>query len=81
MNLPNKITITRICLSVLLLVMLLLPWSQLGVEFPVYQVATITVNLKYIIAGIIFLIAFLLSKFVTKKFKIDWGVVVWNMLY
>lgn len=57
MNLPNKITMTRIVLSVLLLVMLLMPWYSLGVEFPVYQVATITVNLKYIIAGIIFLIA------------------------
>ena len=57
MNLPNRITMARIVLSVLLLVMLLMPWFSLGVEFPVYQVATITVNLKYIIAGIIFLIA------------------------
>lgn len=57
MNLPNKITMARICLSVLLLVMLLMPWHQLGVVFPVYQVANINVNLKYIIAGIIFLIA------------------------
>ena len=47
----------RIFLSILLLVMLLMPWYSLGVEFPVYQVATLTVNLKYIIAGIIFLIA------------------------
>lgn len=57
MNLPNKITMARIFLSILLLVMLLVPWYSLGAEFPVYQVATITVNLKYIIAGIIFLIA------------------------
>lgn len=57
MNLPNKITMARIFLSILLLVMILVPWYSLGVEFPVYQVATITVNLKYIIAGIIFLIA------------------------
>lgn len=57
MNLPNRITMARIFLSVLLLVMLLVPWYSLGVEFPVYQVATLTVNLKYIIAGIIFLIA------------------------
>ena len=57
MNLPNRITMARIVLSVLLLVMLLMPWYSLGVEFPVYQVATITVNLKYVIAGIIFLIA------------------------
>ena len=57
MNLPNRITMARIFLSILLLVMLLVPWYSLGVEFPVYQVATLTVNLKYIIAGIIFLIA------------------------
>ena len=62
MNLPNKITITRICLSVLLLLLLLLPWSQLGVEFPVYQVVNINVNLKYIIAGTLFLIASLTDK-------------------
>ena len=53
MNLPNRITMARIFLSILLLVMLLMPWYSLGVEFPVYQVATLTVNLKYIIAGII----------------------------
>lgn len=57
MNLPNKITMARIFLSILLLVMLLMPWYSLGVEFPVYQVATVNVNLKYILAGIIFLIA------------------------
>ena len=57
MNLPDRITMARIFLSILLLVMLLMPWYSLGVEFPVYQVATLTVNLKYIIAGIIFLIA------------------------
>ena len=57
MNLPNKITMARICLSVLLLVMLLKPWHQLGVVFPVYQVSNVNVNLKYFIGGIIFLIA------------------------
>lgn len=57
MNLPNKITMARIILSILLLVMLLMPWYQLGVEFPVYIVGNVSVNLKYIIAGIIFLVA------------------------
>ena len=56
-NLPNKITMIRIFLSVLLLVMLLMPWYSLGVEFPVYQVGSTTISLKYILAGIIFLIA------------------------
>lgn len=57
MNLPNKITMGRIVLSVMLLVMLLVPWYSLGINWPVYAVGSINVSLKYIIAGIIFLIA------------------------
>ena len=58
MNLPNKITITRILLSVILLVFLMIPWHQLGVKFPTFTVAgKIVVDIKYIIAGVIFMIA------------------------
>lgn len=57
MNLPNKITITRIILSILLLIMLVIPWYSLGVEFPIYLFEGITINIKYIIAGIVFVIA------------------------
>lgn len=57
MNLPNKITLARIVLSVLLLVILLIPWYSLGFYFPVYLVGNTTVSLKYILAGIIFMIA------------------------
>lgn len=56
MNLPNKITIARIILSIALLVMLLIPWYSLGFEWPVYLIGNVSVNLKYIIAGILFLI-------------------------
>ena len=57
MNLPNKITNTRIVLAVALLVLLLIPWYNLGVEFPVYNVGNVLIDIKYVIAGIIFLIA------------------------
>ena len=58
MNLPNKITITRIVLSVFLLVFLMVPWDQLGITFKTFTVAgKIIVDLKYIIAGVIFLVA------------------------
>ncbi len=58
MNLPNKITMGRIFLSVILLVILIFPWDLVGVTFPEYiWFGSITVNLKYIICGIIFLIA------------------------
>ena len=58
MNLPNKITITRIITAIIILVMLMIPWHNMGVTFPTYLIAgKITINLKYIIAGILFIIA------------------------
>ena len=57
MNLPNKITVARIFVSVAVLVMLLFPWSQVGVEFPVYTIdGNIIVDLKIIIAGVLFVL-------------------------
>lgn len=57
MNLPNKITMGRIILSILLIVLMLMPWYQLGVNFPIYSIGSIDINMKYIWAGIIFLVA------------------------
>lgn len=58
MNLPNKITIGRIFLAIIILVMLMIPWYDLGVTIPTYLVAgKIVLDLKYIIAGILFIIA------------------------
>ncbi len=57
MNLPNKITIIRIILSVLILVIMMIPWYSLGIEWPEYSVGNITVNIKYLVVGILFLIA------------------------
>ena len=58
MNLPNKITVARIVLSVILLIFLMVPWDQMGISFPSFTVAgKIVMDLKYIIAGIVFMIA------------------------
>lgn len=57
MNLPNKITVGRMVISVAVLILLLLPWSQLGINFPVYSInGNILVNLKILIAGGLFII-------------------------
>lgn len=58
MNLPNKITLARIFLAVLILVLLVVPWHDLGIEFPTYVIqGKIIVDLKYIIAGVLFVVA------------------------
>ena len=58
MNLPNKITMFRIFLAIALLVLLIFPFDLCHVEFPTYIVfGRITMNLKYLIGGGIFLVA------------------------
>ena len=58
MNLPNKITMVRIFLSMALLVLLMFPFDLVGVKFPTFVLfGSIKVNIMYIIAGVIFLVA------------------------
>ena len=58
MNLPNKITVARIILAILIMVLLIVPWYELGLVFPTFQVGgRIVVDVKYIIAGILIIAA------------------------
>ncbi len=58
MNLPNKITISRIILSVITLLLLIVPWYQLGITSKTFLVAgKIVVDTKYLVAGVFFIIA------------------------
>ncbi len=58
MNLPNKLTLGRIIVAILILVMLIVPWYSLGMSFPTYMIdGRIVVDLKYIIAGVLFVLA------------------------
>ena len=58
MNLPNKITVSRIILAIAILVLLIFPWYQVGIEFPKYIIAKdIIVDLKYLIAAGLFILA------------------------
>ena len=57
MNLPNKITVARIFVAVAVLVMLLFPWEEIGVNFPIYTIdGNIIVSLKMLIAGGLFVL-------------------------
>ena len=58
MNLANKITVSRIFLSIIILIVLLFPWHQVSIEMPTYIIrGNIIIELKYIIAGVLFVIA------------------------
>ena len=74
MNVPNKITICRIILSVLLLVAMIFPIERFGLSFPEIQVsATLIIDSKYLICGIIFLVASLtdfLDGYLARKYNL-----------
>lgn len=58
MNLPNKITMGRLVTAILILILLIFPWDQVGCSFPLFAINTnIKVNPKYIIAGVLFVLA------------------------
>ena len=82
MNLANKITMSRIILSIVIMILLLFPFEGLGLEFPSYVVGgNIYVELKYIIAGVLFIIASLtdfLDGYVARKYDMvtDFGKMV-----
>lgn len=82
MNLPNKLTIARIIIAILIIVILLggsYTVSLFGFEIPkLFINETIVVDLKYIIAGILFLIASLtdfLDGYIARKYNLvtDFG--------
>ncbi len=58
MNLPNKITISRIILSIIVLILLIFPLEKIGIDMPTIVIdGKIQVDIKYFICGFLFLIA------------------------
>ena len=58
MNLPNKINVSRIILSILVLVLLIFPLEKIGINMSTVVIAgKVQVDLKYFICGFLFLIA------------------------
>lgn len=58
MNLPNKITMCRIVLSIALLVLLIFPFDLCGITWKTWLAfGKVTISLQYLIGGALFLIA------------------------
>ncbi len=57
MNLPNKITMSRIFMTILIIGICLFPFYSIGIDIPKYEVSGIVVDLRYIIAGVLFILA------------------------
>jgi CDP-diacylglycerol--glycerol-3-phosphate 3-phosphatidyltransferase len=64
MNLPNRLTILRLILALVIIVLLCVPFYTLGIEIPKGPtIDSVTLKWDYIIAGIIFIIASLTDFF------------------
>lgn len=58
MNLPNKITMSRIFLTIVIIAVMLFPFESAGVELPkLFVNEALVVDTKYILVGILFIIA------------------------
>lgn len=57
MNLPTKLTVLRIVLTFVVIFILTFPFYTVGIEWPKFLVMGISVKSKYIVAGVIFIIA------------------------
>lgn len=74
MNLPNKLTMLRLILTIVLIIILLFPFYAINVEFPTYVISDkIVMDSRYIISGIIFIIASLtdfLDGYIARKYNL-----------
>ncbi len=57
MNLPTKLTVLRLILSVVVIAILCIPFHLFGFHFPEWDVNGVVVSLQYLLAGLFFVIA------------------------
>jgi CDP-diacylglycerol--glycerol-3-phosphate 3-phosphatidyltransferase len=56
LNLPTKLSISRILISVLIIIIAFCPLELIGINIPKYLVKNITIDIKFIIIGVLFII-------------------------
>lgn len=79
MNLPNKLTISRIILTIIIIILLLFPFESAGVDLPkLFINESLVVEVKYLVVGVLFIIASLTDFFdgyIARKYNLitDFG--------
>lgn len=77
LNLPNKLTLFRIILTVIIVFILLFPFYNINIQFPEFIINSnngdIIVNSKYVLAGVLFIIASVtdfLDGYIARKYNL-----------
>lgn len=79
MNTPNKLTIFRIILTLVIVAILLFPFSAMGINVTqIFVNETIVIDIRYLICGVIFIIASLtdfVDGYIARKYNLvtDFG--------
>ena len=71
MNTPNKLTLARIIMSLLIIFLLLFPFDKININFSMFYVGDVLVSVKYVISGVLFIIASLtdfLDGYIARKY-------------
>ena len=56
-NVPTKLTFFRLVLSVVIIILLLFPFYRVGFEFKTFLYHDVLIDVKYILCGVIFILA------------------------
>ncbi len=56
-NVPTKLTFLRLILALLIIILLLFPFYRIGFEFKTFLYHSILIDVRYILCGLIFIIA------------------------
>lgn len=74
MNLPNKLTVVRMILSVVIIGLLLFPFDAIGVSIPkIFVNELLVIDVKYIISGVLFVLASItdfLDGYIARKYNL-----------
>ena len=79
MNTPNKLTMFRIFLTIIIVAILLFPFSAMGIDIPkLFVNESIVIDIRYLIAGLLFIIASLtdfIDGYLARKYNLitDFG--------
>ncbi len=79
MNLPNRLTMLRLILSIVIIIILLFPFDACGIIIPkLFINESLVIDIRYIISGILFILASItdfLDGYVARKYNLvtDFG--------
>ena len=79
MNLPNKLTMARIFISIIIIAILLFPFDSMGITTTKFFInESLVVDIKYLIAGVLFIFGSLtdfLDGYIARKYNLitDFG--------